>query len=103
MPELGSRTRRRSTTTRPSLTRFAITCWRSSLPRTSFFGLAHDTPILGYGVPHVNIIRLWKSEARESLDLQAFNLGDCYGAVTDMVNAQNICKGTVSAHARQSD
>lgn len=55
-------------------------------------GIAYDTPILGYGVLNVNLLRLWKSEARESFDLQAFNTGDYYGAVEDMVAAQNISK-----------
>ena len=61
-------------------------------PDSTIFGLAYDTPILGYGVPHVNLLRLWKSEARQSFDLQAFNTGDYYGAVDDMVVAQNISK-----------
>jgi len=56
------------------------------------YGVAYDTPILGYGVLNVNLLRLWKSEARESFDLQAFNTGDYYGAVDNMVAAQNISK-----------
>ena len=43
--------------------------------------MAYDTPILGYGVANVNLLRLWKSEAPESFDFQSFNLGDYYGAV----------------------
>ena len=62
------------------------------LPETTIYGLAYDTPILGYGVLNVNRLRLWKSEAHESFDLQAFNTGDYYGAVDDMVAAQNISK-----------
>ncbi|HKA18912.1 MAG TPA: glycogen/starch/alpha-glucan phosphorylase [Blastocatellia bacterium] len=62
------------------------------LPESTIYGIAYDTPILGYGVLNVNLLRLWKSEARESFDLQAFNLGDYYGAVNDMVSAQNISK-----------
>ena len=61
-------------------------------PETTIYGIAYDTPILGYGVLNVNLLRLWKSEARESFDLQAFNVGDYYGAVDDMVAAQNISK-----------
>jgi starch phosphorylase len=44
-------------------------------------GVAYDTPILGYGVNNVNLLRLWKAEAPESFDFQAFNVGDYYGAV----------------------
>jgi len=47
---------------------------------------------MGYGVLNVNVLRLWKSEARESFDLKAFNVGNYYGAVNDMVIAQNISK-----------
>jgi glycogen phosphorylase len=62
------------------------------VPESTIYGIAYDTPILGYGVCNVNRLRLWKSEARESFDLQAFNTGDYYGAVNDMVTAQNITK-----------
>jgi starch phosphorylase len=62
------------------------------LPDSTIYGIAYDTPILGYDVLNVNVLRLWKSEARESFDLQAFNLGDYYGAVEHMVQAQNISK-----------
>lgn len=62
------------------------------VPESVIHGIAYDTPILGYGVLNVNLLRLWKSEARESFDLQAFNTGDYYGAVNEMVVAQNITK-----------
>jgi glycogen phosphorylase len=62
------------------------------LPESTIYGIAYDMPILGYGVLNVNLLRLWKSEARESFDLQAFNVGDYYGAVDNMVRAQNISK-----------
>ncbi len=66
---------------------------RSSwVPESVIYGVAYDTPILGYGVLNVSLLRLWKSEARESFDLHAFNTGDFYGAVDDMVVAQNISK-----------
>lgn len=65
---------------------------RRWVPGSVIYGVAYDTPILGYGVLNVNLLRLWKSEARESFDLQAFNTGDYYGAVDDMVVAQNISK-----------
>ena len=62
------------------------------LPEQTVYGMAYDTPILGYGVYNVNLLRLWKSEARESFDFQAFNLGDYYGAVNDKVVAENLSK-----------
>ncbi|MBI1285040.1 MAG: glycogen/starch/alpha-glucan family phosphorylase [Thiobacillus sp.] len=56
------------------------------------YGVAYDTPILGYGVINVNLLRLWKAEARDSFDFQAFNTGDYYGAVDEMVVAENLTK-----------
>ena len=62
------------------------------VPESIIHGVAYDTPILGYGVLNVSMLRLWKSEARESFDFQAFNTGDFYGAVDNMIVAQNISK-----------
>jgi starch phosphorylase len=56
------------------------------------YGVAYDTLIPGYGVSNVNFLRLWKSESHDSFDFQAFNLGDYYGAVEDMVMAENLTK-----------
>ncbi|TXT25451.1 MAG: Glycogen phosphorylase [Gallionellaceae bacterium] len=78
----------------------SIECYRDGeglpcsrwMPETIVYGVAYDTPILGYGVLNVNLLRLWKSEAREQFDLQAFNAGDYYGAVDNMIAAQNISK-----------
>ncbi len=55
-------------------------------------GVAYDTPVLGYGVGTCNNLRLWKAEATESFDLQAFNHGDYYRAVEDKVVSENVTK-----------
>jgi len=55
-------------------------------------GLAYDTPIPGYHVESVTLLRLWKSEACESFDFQAFNMGDYYGAVEEKVASETISK-----------
>jgi glycogen phosphorylase len=55
-------------------------------------GVAYDTPTLGYRVPWVNLLRLWKAESHEELDFGKFNVGDYYGAVEDMVQSENITK-----------
>lgn len=55
-------------------------------------GIAYDTPVLGYRVSTCNTLRLWKAEATESFDLQAFNHGDYYRAVEDKVSSENITK-----------
>jgi glycogen phosphorylase len=62
------------------------------LPHETFRGIAHDTPILGYGVNTVNLLRLWAAEAAESFDFQAFNQGDYVGAVMRQVRSETISK-----------
>jgi starch phosphorylase len=61
-------------------------------PELVINGPAFDTPVLGYGVANANLLRLWKSEACEGFDFQAFNLGDYYGAVDSEVVAENLTK-----------
>jgi hypothetical protein len=41
---------------------------------------------------NVNLLRLWKAEAPESFDFQAFNVGDYYGAVHAKMEAETISK-----------
>ncbi|HLZ34653.1 MAG TPA: glycogen/starch/alpha-glucan phosphorylase [Nitrospira sp.] len=55
-------------------------------------GVAHDTPVTGYRVPTTNLLRLWKAEACESFDFQAFNVGDYLGAVGEKVKSETISK-----------
>ncbi|MGH7723923.1 MAG: glycogen/starch/alpha-glucan phosphorylase [Candidatus Eiseniibacteriota bacterium] len=62
------------------------------IPDRMVRGIAHDMPILGYRVNTCNLLRLWKAEAHELFDLQAFNVGDYYGAVDAKVASENITK-----------
>jgi glycogen phosphorylase len=55
-------------------------------------GIAYDTPVPGYRAPTTNLLRLWKAEAAESFDFQAFNVGDYYGAVDEKVASETISK-----------
>ena len=55
-------------------------------------GVPYDTPILGYHTGTANLLRLWKSEAVESFDFEAFNTGDYFGAVEEKVVSENISK-----------
>src|SRR6185436_11258310 len=63
--------------------------WR---PERLVKGVACDTPVPGYGVPTANILRLWKAEAVESFDFDAFNVGDYQGAVEAKVASETISK-----------
>lgn len=62
------------------------------VPHTEVIGVPYDTPIPGYRVNTVNTLRLWKAEAPESFDFEAFNKGDYYGAVAAKVMSENITK-----------
>jgi starch phosphorylase len=62
------------------------------LPEYIVKGVPYDTPILGYKVNTANTMRLWKSEACESFDLDKFNAGDYYGAVDDKIVSENLTK-----------
>jgi starch phosphorylase len=55
-------------------------------------GIAYDTPVPGYRIPSTNLLRLWKAEATESFDFDAFNVGDYYGAVDEKIASETISK-----------
>ena len=55
-------------------------------------GVAHDTPVPGYLNGAVNMLRLWKSEAIESFNFNAFNTGDYYGAVDKKIFSETLTK-----------
>ena len=62
------------------------------IPERVVKGVAYDTPIPGFRGPVVDLLRLWKSEAAESFDFQAFNGGDYYGATEEKVLSETITK-----------
>jgi starch phosphorylase len=62
------------------------------IPNRVVKGVAHDTPIQGYCVNTANLLRLWRAEAVESFDFQAFNTGDYYGAVNEKILSETISK-----------
>jgi starch phosphorylase len=62
------------------------------IPEQTVLSIPHDTPVPGYGVNTVNFLRLWKAEAGEAFDLEAFNKGDYFGAVLDKMSSENISK-----------
>ena len=62
------------------------------IPDQRVKGIPYDTPIPGYQVNTVNTLRLWKAEAVESFNFQAFNVGDYYGSVDEKVISENLTK-----------
>jgi starch phosphorylase len=62
------------------------------IPERMVKGVAYDTPVTGYRVSTTNLLRLWKAEATESFDFDAFNVGDYYGAVHEKVRSETISK-----------
>ena len=55
-------------------------------------GVAYDTPVPGFRVPTVNLLRLWSAEACEAFDLAAFNSGDYERAVEEKIASETISK-----------
>lgn len=55
-------------------------------------GVPYDTPVMGFQVNTVNTLRLWKAEAPESFDFEAFNKGNYFGAVHEKSECENITK-----------
>jgi glycogen phosphorylase len=55
-------------------------------------GVPYDTPITGYKNNTANTLRLWKAEAPETFNFQAFNAGDYFGAVQNKMISENISK-----------
>jgi starch phosphorylase len=62
------------------------------VPERSVKGIAYDTPVSGFRSPTANLLRLWKAEATDSFDFDAFNTGDYYGAVEEKVQSETITK-----------
>jgi len=62
------------------------------IPEREVRGVAHDTPVPGFGVDTANFLRLWHAEAVESFDFQTFNVGDYYGAVHEKILSETISK-----------
>jgi starch phosphorylase len=62
------------------------------LPARMVNAVAYDTPIPGYRVNNVNLLRLWSAEAVDSFDFEEFNVGDYFGAIEEKIKAENISK-----------
>jgi starch phosphorylase len=61
-------------------------------PDTMVRGVAYMTPIPGYKVNNMNLLRLWAAEAAQTFDFGSFNVGDYYGAVERKVASETLTK-----------
>lgn len=64
-------------------------CW---IPDRTVIGIPHDTPVPGYQTNTVNPLRLWKAEASEAFNFDAFNAGNYDRAVAEKINSETISK-----------
>ncbi len=61
-------------------------------PAEKIEALAFDTPVVGWRGQRVNTLRLWSARPADPLRLDAFNLGDHAGALSDQIRAESISK-----------
>ena len=64
----------------------------SWIPDRIVMAIPHDTPVPGYKTNTVNPLRLWKAEASESFNFDAFNAGNYDRAVEEKINSETISK-----------
>jgi glycogen phosphorylase len=62
------------------------------IPERKIVAIPHDTPVPGYQTNTVNPLRLWKAEASEDFDFDAFNAGQYDRAVAEKMDAETISK-----------
>ena len=61
-------------------------------PAEKVEAVAFDTPVVGWRRRRVNTLRLWSARPADPLRLDAFNLGDYPGAVSEQIRAEAISK-----------
>ena len=62
------------------------------IPARIIVAIPYDTPVPGYQTNTVNPLRLWKAEASESFNFEAFNAGQYDQAVAEKMDAETISK-----------
>jgi starch phosphorylase len=55
-------------------------------------GMPFDVPVVGYGTPSVNTLRLWSARSNEEFDFKDFSEGDYAAAVEQKVEAEKLTK-----------
>lgn len=64
-------------------------CW---IPERIVKAIPYDTPVPGYQTNTVNSLRLWKAEASEQFNFDAFNAGNYDRAVAEKMSSETISK-----------
>ncbi len=64
----------------------------SWIPDRIVMAIPHDTPVPGYKTNTVNPLRLWKAEASEDFNFDAFNAGNYDRAVEEKIQSETISK-----------
>ena len=64
-------------------------CW---IPERKVKAIPYDTPVPGYKTNTVNALRLWKAEASEAFNFEAFNAGNYDRAVAEKMSSETISK-----------
>ncbi|MGB3403839.1 MAG: glycogen/starch/alpha-glucan phosphorylase [Microcoleaceae cyanobacterium] len=62
------------------------------IPATTVIGVPCDTPVPGYDTNTVNPLRLWRTEASDDFNFDAFNSGNYDGAVAEKMRSETISK-----------
>ncbi|WP_434082851.1 glycogen/starch/alpha-glucan phosphorylase [Acidisoma cladoniae] len=61
-------------------------------PAERVSAIAYDIPIVGWHGRHVNTLRLWSARAIDPIRLDAFNLGDHVGAISERARVEAISR-----------
>ena len=61
-------------------------------PAKKVLACAHDVPVIGHGGSECNVLRLWKAEAVDTFDFEAFNSGAYFKAVQEKMFSETISK-----------
>src|SRR5919197_1008907 len=61
-------------------------------PEETIEAVAYDTPVVGWRGRNVNPLRLWSARAVDPMRLDAFNMGDHVGALSEQARAEAISK-----------
>ncbi len=64
-------------------------CW---IPDRKVKAIPYDTPVPGYQTNTVNALRLWKAEASQEFNFEAFNAGNYDRAVAEKMSSETISK-----------